>query len=152
MDGRQCSVYGAIRRVFSIMLLKSGETVNTDRYWQPWMDLNQALSEIRPEYQKTQHKVILPHDYAPSHTAKPVKKTIGAIIFQILSNAAYSPYLAPSDYYLFASMHRWDTHLLRSASLLTKMYKNCSMIGLPKKSNSFFGVASTNCKKDGKNV
>ena len=85
-------------------LLKPGETVNTERYRQQMMDLNQALREKRPEYQKRQHKVILLHANAPSHTANPVKETIEAISWEILSHAAYSPNLAPSDYYLFASM------------------------------------------------
>ncbi|EFN88029.1 hypothetical protein EAI_10464, partial [Harpegnathos saltator] len=40
----------------------------------------------------------------PSHTAKLVKETIEAFSWEILSHAAYSPDLAPSDYYLFASM------------------------------------------------
>ena len=85
-------------------LLKPGETVNTERYLRQMIDLNQALREKRPEYQKRQHKVILLHDNAPSHTAKPVEKTIEAFSWEILSHAAYSPDLAPSDYYLFASM------------------------------------------------
>ncbi|KAM0728867.1 Mariner Mos1 transposase [Formica fusca] len=85
-------------------LLKPGETVNTERYRQQMIDLNQALREKRPEYQERQHKVILLHDNAPSHTAKPVKETIEAFSWEILSHAAYSPDLAPSDYYLFASM------------------------------------------------
>jgi histone-lysine N-methyltransferase SETMAR len=85
-------------------LLKPGETVNTERYRQQMIDLNQALREKRPEYQKRQHKVILLHDNAPSHTAKLVKETIEAFSWEILSHAAYSPDLAPSDYYLFASM------------------------------------------------
>ncbi|EFN84303.1 Histone-lysine N-methyltransferase SETMAR, partial [Harpegnathos saltator] len=51
-----------------------------------------------------QHKVISLHDNAPSHTAKLVKETIEAFSWEILSHAAYSPDLAPSDYYLFASM------------------------------------------------
>ena len=59
-------------------LLKPGETVNTERYRRQMIDLNQALREKRPEYQKRQHKVILFHDNAPSHTAKPVKETIEA--------------------------------------------------------------------------
>ena len=59
-------------------LLKPGETVNTERYQQ------QALREKRPEYQKRQHKVILLHDNAPSHTAKPVKETIEAFRWEIL--------------------------------------------------------------------
>ena len=39
-----------------------------------------------------------------------------------------------------------------STSLLTKMYENDSITGLSQKSDSFFGVASTNCQTDGKNV
>ena len=85
-------------------LLKPGETVNIERYRQQMIDLNQALLEKRPEYQKRQHKVILLHDNAPSRTAKPVKETIEAFSWEILSHAAYSPDLAPSDYYLFALM------------------------------------------------
>ena len=85
-------------------LLKPGETVNTEHYRQQMIDLNRALREKRPGYKKRQHKVILLHDNAPSHTAKPVKETIEAYSWEILSHAAYSPDLAPSDYYLFASM------------------------------------------------
>ena len=85
-------------------LLKPGETVNTERYRQQMIDLNQALREKRPEYQKRQQKVILLHDNAPSHTAKPVEETIEAFSWEILSHAAYSPDLALSDYYLFTSM------------------------------------------------
>ena len=49
-------------------LSKPGETVNNERYRQQMIDLNQALREKRPEYHKRQHKVILLHDNAPSHT------------------------------------------------------------------------------------
>ena len=59
-------------------LLQPGEIVNTERYRQQIIDLNQALREKPTEYQKRQHKVILLHDNAPSHTAKPVKETIEA--------------------------------------------------------------------------
>ena len=74
MDGRQCSVFGVIY----YELLKLGETVNTERYRQQMINLNQALCEKRPEYQKRQYKVILLHDNASSHTAKLVKETIEA--------------------------------------------------------------------------
>jgi [histone H3]-lysine36 N-dimethyltransferase SETMAR len=85
-------------------LLKPGETVNTERYRQQMINLNQALCEKRPEYDKRQHKVILLHDNAPSHTAKQTKEMIETFNWEILLHAAYSPDLAPSDYHLFASM------------------------------------------------
>jgi len=87
-------------------LLKPGETINTERYRQQMINLNQALCEKQPKYQKRQHKVILLHDNAPSHIAKLIKETIEAFDWEILSLAAYSPDLAPSDYHLFASMGR----------------------------------------------
>ena len=86
------------------------------------IDLNQALREKRTEYQKRQDKVILLHDNAPSHTAKPVKETIEAFSWEILSHAAYSPDLAPSDYYLFASMgHALSKPALHFLRKCTKM-------------------------------
>lgn len=85
-------------------LLKPGETVNTNRYRQQMIDLNRALREKRSEYGKRQHKVILLHDNAPSHTAKRVRETIEAFSWEILAHAAYSLDLAPSDYHLFASL------------------------------------------------
>jgi len=103
-------------------LLNPGETVNTERYRQQMINLNQTLSEKRPEYQKRQHKVILLHDNALSHTAKLVKETIEAFDWEILSQLrlTHQTWLRPIITYL----HRWNTHLLSSASLLTKMYEN----------------------------
>ena len=128
-------------------LLKPDETINTERR-QQMINLNQVLYKKQSEYQKRQHKVILLHDNAPSYTAKLIKETIEAFGWEILSHAAYSSDLAPSDYHLFASMG----HALNSASFLTKMYENVYMTGLAQKSNNFFGVASTNYQTGGKNV
>ena len=80
------------------------------------IDLNQALHEKRPEYQKRQRKVILLHDNAPSHTAKPVKETIETFSWEIRTRLAHQTWLHPITIYL----HRWDTHFLTSTSLLTK--------------------------------
>ena len=85
-------------------LLKPGETVNTERYKQQLVDLNRSLLQKRPEYLKRQHKVILLHDNASSHTSKPVRAMLEEMNWEVLPHAAYSPDLAPSDYHLFASM------------------------------------------------
>ena len=71
-----CVWVGDQKDVIYYELLKPGETVNTEHYRQQMINLNQALCEKRPEYKKRQHKMILLHDNAPSHTAKLVKETI----------------------------------------------------------------------------
>jgi len=55
-------VYWDQKGVIYYELLKLGETVNTERYRQQMINLNQTLCENRPEYQKRQHKVILLHN------------------------------------------------------------------------------------------
>ena len=127
-------------------LLKPGETVNTERYRRQMIDLNQALREKRSEYQKRQQKVILLHDNAQQNLSrKRLKRSVGKYFRTRLTHQTWP---RPITIYL----HRWDTHFLTSTSLLTKMYENGWMTGLPQKSDSFFGVASTSCQTDGKNV
>ena len=50
-------------------LLKPGETVNTNRYRQQMINLNQALIEKRPEWARRHGKIILLHDNTPAHKA-----------------------------------------------------------------------------------
>ncbi|GFW82751.1 mariner Mos1 transposase [Trichonephila clavipes] len=85
-------------------LLKPGETVNTDRYKQELLNLNDAVLENREQYKKRQHKVIFLDDNAPNHCAKLTKDIVKALGWELLAHAAYSPDLAPSDYNLFASL------------------------------------------------
>ncbi|GFX87782.1 hypothetical protein TNCV_2190581 [Trichonephila clavipes] len=61
---RECCVFSGIRRDQSIIyeLFKSGETVNTDRYKQQLLNLNDAVLEKREQYKKRQHKVIFLDD------------------------------------------------------------------------------------------
>ncbi|GFX45256.1 mariner Mos1 transposase [Trichonephila clavipes] len=60
-------------------LLKPGETVNTDRYKQELLNLNDAILEKREQYKKRQHKVIFLDDNAPNHRAKPTKDIVKAL-------------------------------------------------------------------------
>ena len=50
-----------------------------------------------------QHKVIFLNN-TPSHMAKPSLLMLKTLSWEVLPHAAYSPDLAPSEYYLFASM------------------------------------------------
>lgn len=85
-------------------LLKTGETVNTERYREQLIKLNHNLIEKRPEWATRHKKVLFLHDNAPSHTSKRVRDTLDALDWEVLPHAPYSPDLAPSDYHLFSSM------------------------------------------------
>ena len=130
-------------------LLKPGETVNTARYQQQMINLAQALRVNRPEYQRLHDKVILLHDNAPTHTAEPVKKTIKDFGWETLVHPAYSPDLAPSDYYLFASLgHALAEQRFTSYENLRIWLDNW----FGSKTPEFFWQGIHNCAKDGPSV
>ena len=68
------------------------------------MRLSRALREKRPQYEQRHEKVILQHDNARPHVAKPVKTYLEMLKWEVLSHPPYSLDIAPSDYYLFRSM------------------------------------------------
>ncbi|GFU64409.1 mariner Mos1 transposase [Trichonephila clavipes] len=70
-------------------LLKSRETVNTDRYKQELHNLNDSILEKREQYKKRQHKVIFLDDNAPNHLAKLTKDIVKALGWEPLVHAAY---------------------------------------------------------------
>lgn len=85
-------------------LLKPGETVTGNRYQQQLTELDQKLKQNRPESNRRQHRPILLDDNATPHRTKAVKEMVQGFGWESLAHAAYSPDLAPSDYYLFSSM------------------------------------------------
>ena len=89
--------------------------------------------------------MMMHHRVQQNRSRKRSKRSVGRYFRTRLTRQTW---LRPITIYL----HRWDTRFLTSASLLTKMYENASTTGLPQKSDSFFGVASTNCQTGGKNV
>lgn len=85
-------------------LLKPNETITGNLYQLQLMRLSHALKEKRPEYRERHDKVILLHDNARPHVAKPVKTYLETLKWDILPHPPYSPDIAPSDYHLFRSM------------------------------------------------
>ncbi|GBP97812.1 Mariner Mos1 transposase [Eumeta japonica] len=74
MDPSFCSVFGGIRGVIYYELLKPNETITGDRYLLQLIRLSRALKKNGRNTAKTT-KVILLHDNARPHVAKPVKRT-----------------------------------------------------------------------------
>lgn len=85
-------------------LLKTNETITGDRYRLQLMRLSRALKEKRPLYAQRHDKVILLHDNARPHVAKPVKTYLETLQWEVLPHPPYSPDIAPSDFHLFRSM------------------------------------------------
>ena len=85
-------------------LLKSSETITGDRYRTQLMRLSRALKNKRPTYQKRHDKVILQHDNARLHVARPVKTYWETLKWEVLPHPPFSPHVAPSDYHLFGPM------------------------------------------------
>jgi len=129
-------------------LLRPNESITGDRYQLQLNCLNEALLEKRPAVASNQRKVMLLHDNARSHVAKAIKETLMQLEWKIFPHPAYSPNLAPSDYYLFRCSTAWWIHTLE----ITGMCENGSMNGLFQKTNRSIVAKSTYCPKDGKNV
>ena len=68
------------------------------------MRLSRALREKRPQYEQRHGKVILQHDNARPHIAKPVKTYLEILKWKVLPHSPYSPDIALSDYYSFRLM------------------------------------------------
>lgn len=85
-------------------LLKPNETITGERYRLQLMRLSRALKEKRPLYEQRHDKVILLHDNARPHVAKPVKTYLETLQWDVLPHPPYSPDIAPSDFHLFRSM------------------------------------------------
>ena len=81
-------------------LLKPNETITGERYRTQLMRLSRAVREKRPQYEQRHEKVILQHDNARPHVAKPVKTYLETLKWEVLPHPPYSPDIAPSDYYL----------------------------------------------------
>ncbi|KAG5317870.1 MOS1T transposase, partial [Pseudoatta argentina] len=77
-----------------------------ERYQQQLMQLSQALKQKRPDYAKRHNKVIFQHDInnARPHVANPIKETLEALNWNVLSHPPYSLDIILSHYHLIRPM------------------------------------------------
>ena len=72
-------------------LLKPNIIITGERYRTQLMRLSRALREKRPQYEQRHESVILLHDNARPHVAKPVKTYLETIKWEVLPHPPYSP-------------------------------------------------------------
>lgn len=116
-------------------LLKPGETVTSERYKSQLSCVKEALEKNRPFNGAGTRPVILLHDNARPHTSKTTVEYISSLGWEVLPHAAYSPDMAPSDYYLFRSLQH---HLADSQFKTIDDVQKSMSIYIDSKSPSFF--------------
>ena len=105
-------VWWDIKGILYFELLQPKQTVNAQLYSQQLTRLDEKIREKRTGPGHGNRKVILLHDNARPHVAIKTKETIIELGWEVMTHPAYSPDLAPSDYYLFRSLE----HSLREKS------------------------------------
>ena len=84
--------------------LENGKTVTGDYY--SGLLIKMRSKSVRKRSGKLRNGVLLLHDNAPAHRAQQAVQTAEQCGFEILPHPAYSPDLAPSDFFLFPNLKK----------------------------------------------
>jgi len=89
-----------IRGIVHYEFVPTGQTVNQVYYLEVLGRLREKVRRKRPELFAS-NSWILHHDNAPAHMALSVREFLATKQITVLEHPAYSPDLAPSDFFLF---------------------------------------------------
>ena len=98
------SVFWDAEGIIMIDYLEKGKTMTSDRYCTLLSQLKEKIKSKRRG--KLQRGVLYHQDNAPVHKAARSMAKIQDIGFEILDHPAYSPDLAPSDFFLFGNLKK----------------------------------------------
>ncbi len=93
------SVFWDMNGVVYHKYLPHGMTINSARYLDTLMRLQQAIKAKHPELLSC--GVVLLHDNACARTASIMQSLLKVLQWDVFGHPVYSPDLAPSDYHLF---------------------------------------------------
>lgn len=99
------SVFWNAKGILFVDYLQTGKTINSDYYCNLLDQLDAKNREKRPGLQKK--KIIFHQDNAPAHTAQKTIAKISELKYELLQHPAYSPDLAPSDFWLFSHLKKF---------------------------------------------
>ena len=85
------------------------------------MQLSRALKQKRSDYAKRHDKMIFQHDKDRLHVAKPIKETLKALNWNVLSHSPYSSDIASSNYHLQSITHNLSEQRFHSYEDIKKM-------------------------------
>ena len=88
-----------MKGVVHMEFLKQGHMVNSEKYISTLRTLKARLSRVR-----SGRDSILQHDKAHPHTSRQTQDALAQLKLPALPHPAYSPDLAPSDYFLFLQL------------------------------------------------
>lgn len=115
--------------------MKQGETITSETYINQLTRLKALIEKNRPFSGTGTRPVILLQDNARPHTSKKSMDHLTSLGWEVLPHAAYSPDMAPSDYYLFRSLQH---HLADSQFQNIEDVKKSIAKYIESKSPSFF--------------
>ncbi len=93
------TIFWDVEGILLIDYLPKKTTITGNYYVEVLRKLHQAIKDKRRG--KLSRNILLLHDNAPAHSAKVTQAALKECKFQQLRHPAYSPDLAPSDFYFF---------------------------------------------------
>ena len=96
------TVFWNSQRVYMTEFLIAGKTVNSARYFETIKNLRRRVRRVRGSISR----ILLLHDNARPHTARPTIDALEKLKFEVLSHPPYSPDLAPSNFHFFPHLKR----------------------------------------------
>uniref|UniRef100_A0A131YT73 Transposase n=1 Tax=Rhipicephalus appendiculatus TaxID=34631 RepID=A0A131YT73_RHIAP len=90
--------------VIFVDYLEKGKTVTGPYYAELLGRFDAELRKKRPHLVKK--KVLFHHENAPAHTCAVATAKLVELGYEVVPHPAYSPYLAPSDFFLFPNLKK----------------------------------------------